>query len=445
MFTSVAGSAVFLILGIVLFILMCFKGWHTAIAAFICAMVVAVGSGEGWLTSIFSTFPSGMASFIQSSGLLFLSAGLFSFLMRETRSGEALARKLVSITGVNKAPLIIALVACCLQLAGINSYTYIVASIAFPLLKEADLPIGVGFAACVGCPPIISFCLPGVTSLPNALPTDYLGTTLYAAPILSLVCAAVGVCLMVGYMHFIIRRARANGEHYIEVGENRAAQKGTNSLGEYDIPSFVNGVVPIICVIGSAAVFQMVVGLSSTISVCFAMWFASAVVIFMNWDVCVHKMKVSRIVSRGPMEMAPFIIMVACVYGFGSVTQDSACFAPLQEAILSINLNPYLTAWISVALIAGLCADGIGGLTLWLSTFGSAFTAMPTVNNEALHRILVTASTTFDSLPHSPQMAASLAIFRTNHKESYKHCFWLTVVFPIIFSLVAVVGAILFY
>ena len=436
-----------MLLGIILFIIMCFKGWHTALAAIICAMVVALGSGEGWLNSIFVTLPTGMASFVKSSALMFMSAGLFSFLMRETRSGEALAKKLVGAIGVDKTPLIIALVAICLQLAGIQSYTYIVASIAFPLLKESDLPVGVGFAACVGCPPIIAFCMPGVTAMPNAIPTSYLGTTLYAAPLLSLTCAAVGTVLMVIYMKIIIRRARKKGEHYVEPDGSGAAYQVAkkNPFGEFDLPRAVNGIVPLIVVTVVALLCQIVIGLGGTTSVCIAMWVGSFVVVLMNWDVCVHKMKIRRILSTGPMEMTGFIIMVACVYGFGSVTQDSACFEFLKNAVLSIHLNPYLTAWISVALIAALCADGIGGMILWLGMFGDSFAHMPGVDPGALHRILVTASTTFDSLPHSPMMASSMAIFRTNHKESYKHCFWLTVVFPIIFSLVAVVGAILFY
>lgn len=447
LFSSVGASAALLLIGIGLFIFMCFKGWHTALAAIICAMVVALGSGEGWLNSLFVTLPTGMSTFVKSSALMFMSAGLFSFLMRETRSGEALAKKLVSAIGVNRTPLIIALVATCLQLAGISSYTYIVASIAFPLLKESDLPIGIGFAACVGCPPIVAFCMPGVTSLPNVIPTSYLGTTLYAAPLLSLTCAAVGVVLMVFYMRLIIHKARVRGEHYVEPDGSGAAFKVAqkNPFGEFSLPNYINGILPIISVIIIAMICQLGLKFSGTTSVCIAMWISSFIVILMNWDVCVHKMKIRRIISTGPMEMAPFILMVSCVYGFGAVTQDSACFEPLKEAILSIHVNPYVTAWLSVALIAALCADGIGGLTLWLGMFGDTFANMPGVNNGALHRILVTSATTFDSLPHSPMMASFMAIFRTNHKESYKHCFWLTVVFPIIFSGVAVVGAILFY
>ena len=99
---------------------------------------------------------------------------------------------------------------------------------------------------------------------------------------------------------------------------------------------------------------------------------------------------------------------------------------------------------ISVAIIAGLCADGIAAMMVWLPMFGQPYLDMG-VNAGALRRLLLCTTQTFDSLPHSAHIAQGLALFKTDHKESYKYTFVLTVVFPVIFSLVAVIGAILFY
>ena len=145
--------------------------------------------------------------------------------------------------------------------------------------------------------------------------------------------------------------------------------------------------------------------------------------------------------------MFGFIFVAGCVYGFGKVTAASACFDTLLDMFMNIHVNPYLTVWLSVCLIAALCADGVGGMVMWLSIFGAQYgpgNALG-VNPAAVHRIAVSAATTFDSLPHSAMLAQGMAVFRTNMKESYKYSFILTVVFPVIFSLVAVVGAIIFY
>ncbi len=133
------------------------------------------------------------------------------------------------------------------------------------------------------------------------------------------------------------------------------------------------------------------------------------------------------------------------MYGFGNVTSASACFEPLKAAIMTINLNPYFTAFLTIALVAALCADGIAGMTLWLGTFAETFLAMPGVNPAAMHRILVISATTFDSLPHCGSIAGAMAMFQTTHKESYGHVFILTVCIPTILALLGVAMAILFY
>ena len=177
----------------------------------------------------------------------------------------------------------------------------------------------------------------------------------------------------------------------------------------------------------------------------FGMWITAGVTAILHFDVVVHKITIPRALSQGTTEMFPFIMMSGCVFGFGLVAQKAACMDYLIQKIMSINVNPYLTAWLSVCLIAALCADGISGMTMWLGTFGAQFAAMPGVDPGALHRILVASSTTFDSLPHSPMLAQGMGVFKTDFKESYKYSFVLTVLFPVIFSLVGVVIAIIFY
>ena len=453
--TNVAVAAVILVLGIVLFIVLCYIGMHTAVSALIASALVALTATDGFITTITSTWVSGIGQFATQNGLAFISASLFGYLMRETKSGEAVAMRMVRITGADHAPYIIAATAAILQLAGISSYMFIVSAMAFSLMKEANLPIYLGYAACVGVSPIVSFTLPGVTAMPNVLPTTYLGTTTWAAPGLSLACAAVGIVLAVCYLQHVIHKARKEGKGYEPRGDEKvAASRELFGGGEIQLPAFWKAIVPIVLVIVLCAFFQLalkplfgVENLSAMNALVFSMWITSAVTIFLNWDTVHNKLHVIPTLSRGMTELVPFIVLSGAVYGFGLVTQASACFQPLQELILSIDINPYFTVWLSVCLIAGLCADGVSGMVMWLSIFGSEYGVGNTngVNPAAVHRIAVSAATTFDSLPHSAHIAQGLALFKTDHKESYKYTFVLTVVFPVIFSLVAVIGAILFY
>jgi H+/gluconate symporter-like permease len=142
--------------------------------------------------------------------------------------------------------------------------------------------------------------------------------------------------------------------------------------------------------------------------------------------------------------MWPFLVLAGCVMGFGLVTQQTASFGYLVEKIFSLQLNPYITALVSVAIVAGLCADGISAMMMWLGMFGAQYAAMPNVNPHALHRLLVCTTQTFDSLPHSQSTAISLSIFKLTHKEAYGGVFVTTVIIPTILVF-SVLSAVLYF
>lgn len=61
--SSVPVSAVLLILGIVLFVVMCYKGIHTAVSALIASAIVALGSSSGFIETITTTWSNGLGNF----------------------------------------------------------------------------------------------------------------------------------------------------------------------------------------------------------------------------------------------------------------------------------------------------------------------------------------------------------------------------------------------
>lgn len=148
MFTSVPVSTGILVFSIVLFVVLCYRGLHTATAALLCSAILALGTKNGWVVSITETWTGGVGEFAKQYGLPFMSAGIFSFLMRETRSGEAVGKTLTGAIGGDNSPFLLAGVAAILQLAGINTYIFVVATMAFSLMKAADLPI---YRICGGC------------------------------------------------------------------------------------------------------------------------------------------------------------------------------------------------------------------------------------------------------------------------------------------------------
>ena len=98
MLTSVAASAIALILGIVIFMYMCMKGSGTVVAAIVASVIVGITTTTGLAESLFTSFLSGAAGFLQNMLLIFVAGAVFGGLLNATgcsdRIGTTFARLL---------------------------------------------------------------------------------------------------------------------------------------------------------------------------------------------------------------------------------------------------------------------------------------------------------------------------------------------------------------
>ena len=447
MFTNVTISAIFVILAVVVFILLCFKGMHTGIAALIAAFIAAFGSADSLATSLFVTFPSGVGGLVTMMFFVFTASGLFATMMEKTGCAMSVGKTMVKLLGVDRAWIAISLTTVLLLLAGVGTYTYVIVVLALPLMKAANLPKKVGMIAALGIATDISFCFP-VANVPGSLPNGILGTTIFSAPILSCATGVLGVFMFVMWMLHMVKKARRNGEGY----------DGDEDVGEVDtdtseLPSFTSSVIPLVVVVAAAMLmavvkiggqdFATLTGIDPTAQVAIAQLCGCLAVGILHFGRCKQE-GFLKLVSQGAPSMWGFLVLAGCVYGFGQVVTQAACIEPLTTAVLNLNLSPYITAMVSVAIIAGLCTDGISAMMVWLPMFGSAYLDMG-VNPGALRRLLLCTSQTFDSMPHAQSTAITLGVFGLTHKKAYWDMFVTTVIFPVIFSIFCCICCIIFY
>ena len=420
------------------FIILCYKNVHTGIAALISTIIAALGSTEPFYVSIFETFPAGVASLVQMMFFVFTMSGLLGFLMDETGCSKAVGNTMIKLLGTDRAWLAISLTAVILMLAGVGTFIFVVVVVAAPLMKAANLPRKIGMLAAQGIAPAINFCMP-VPNVPGSLPNMFLGTGLFDAPVLSIATGLVGIALFLFYQIRLVKKARANGEGYD--GDDVELD-----LDESELPNFWASIAPLAAVVVSAIIFANIdlsyqswqtqlVGLAQLVGV--------VVLILLQWKRC-KKIGAVKILSKGCTGMWGFLILAGCVYGFGQVVTKSAAVQPIQDWVMTLNMNPYITAMISVAIIAALCTDGISAMMIWLPMFGQQYLAMG-VNAGALRRLLLCTTQTFDSLPHAQSIANTLGVFGLTHKQAYKELFITTVVFPTIFSIFCCICCIIFY
>ncbi|MCR4843282.1 MAG: hypothetical protein K5840_08485 [Eubacterium sp.] len=442
MFTNVWVSAIFVIAAIVVFIILCFKGVHTGIAALISALIAAFGSADSFYTSVFETFPSGVASLVQLMFFVFTVSGLLGFLMDETGCSKAVGNTMIKLLGTDRAWIAITVTSVILMCAGVGTFIFVVVVVAAPLMKSANLPRKVGMIAAQGIAPAINFCMP-VPNVPGALVNQFLGTGIFDAPVLSIATGCLGIAMFLVYQTRLVAKARANGEGYD--GPEDVELK----LNEEDLPGFWSSIIPLAVVVIAAVCYSKITYMNTTYTtwatqlVALAQFTGVVVLVLIHWK-RVKNIGFTKILSKGCTEMWGFLMLAGCVYGFGQVVTKAACVAPIQEAILGLNINPYISAMVSVAVIAGLCTDGVAAMMVWLPMFGQSYLDMG-VNAGALRRLLLCTTQTFDSLPHAQSVANTLGVFGLTHKQAYKELFITTVVFPVIFSIFCCICCILFY
>jgi H+/gluconate symporter-like permease len=443
--TNVYLSGLFVILAIAVFIFLCFKNVHTGIAALISALIAALGSTNAFYVSIFEVFPSGVAELVEMMFFVFTMSGLLGFLMDETGCSRAVGNKMIKLLGTDRAWMAISATSIILMLAGVGTFIFVVVVVAAPLMKAANLPRKVGMIAAQGIAPAINFCMP-VPNVPGSLPNMFLGTSLFDAPILSIATGILGIIMFLIYQTRLVKKARANGEGYD--GED----VDDLDLDDSELPSFLTSVLPLVAVVVAAIVFSQIdlkdaAGESystwSTQLVALAQFVGCVVLAILHFPRC-KKIGFARILSQGCTSMWGFLVLAGCVYGFGQVVTSCSAIAPVQEWALGLNLSPYISAMISVAVIAALCTDGITAMMIWLPLFGQQYLDMG-VNAGALRRLLLCTTQTFDSLPHAQSVANTLGVFGLTHKQAYKELFITTVVFPTIFSIFCCICCVLFY
>ena len=439
MFTNPVIAGLCIIVAIVLFIILCFKGMHTGVAALICAVIAALGSTNGFYVALFETFPAGVASLVQMMFFVFTMSGLLGYLMDKTGASMSVGNTLIKVLGKDRAWLAITITAVILMCAGVGTFMLVVCVVANPLMKAANLPRKVGMIAAQGIAPAINFCMP-VPNVPGSLPNMFLGTTLFSAPVLSIGIGLFAIVLFAVYQLHLVKQARAKGEGYD--GDMSAEL----NIDESELPSFAKSVIPLVCVVVAAIVFAnipLAYQTWSTQLVALAQLVGVIVLAALNFNK-VKNIGVMRILSEGCTSMWGFLMLAGCVYGFGAVVTSNAAMGPVQEWVMTLNMNPYITAMISVAIIAALCSDGIAAMMMWLPVFGPQYLEMG-VDAGALRRLVLCTTQTFDSLPHAQSIANTLGVFGLTHKQAYKELFITTVIFPTIFSIICCICCIIFY
>ncbi len=432
-------SGIAVICAVVLFIYLAMKGMNIIYGSIICALIVAIFSINGFSTGFFTTYATGVSSFLKSNFLMMTTGALFAGLMNITGCNDKIGRQFVKLLGKDNAVYAIILITYVLGITNANN-KIIVAYLAFGLMSAAGLPRYIAMVATLGTSNIAQYCTSGSLCIGNIIPTSILGTSIYAGPVLSVVSIVVYLVLLVIYIRYLIIDA-----HKKNIGYDSFEGDTYSARPDEDLPKGILAWLPLLLIVVLSFVLIQVGGMSSTNAVSLSAIAASLLsIILFHKSLSANSKSAMDAVSNTLFPMLPCILGTAAVMGFATTVQETNFFVAAENWLLGLNVHPYVLVVLGMFVLSAICSDAIGGTTAFMSILGTKIAEMPGVSAAIVHRLGCISAVTFDSLPHNGGIVMTLEIFHYSHKEGYKYVAVSTIIIPFITTIISLLVAVLF-
>lgn len=423
-----------ILVALVVLMLLVYKRINIIIVSVLCCIIVAISSQLPVLDTIKNDYMGGLAQFVTNNFLLFVFSAIFGKMMEESGAAFSFAKLIGSAFGARWAVYGGMIATALLVYGGVSNFVVVftVFPIFLHIFKQANLPVrlipGVIYAASAT---FAASMLPGTPALNNIIPTQYLGTTPMAAPVVGIVTSIVTIILIFLYFEYELRKARKNGDSYVANDKAVAQLKRLDTLKEVH-PALA--VLPMITLIITLNVFKLDILYSLIISI---------VLVFVLFYKNIQNHTLNCI-NEGIGSASTAILNSAAAVGFGSVVKVTASFSAMVAGLMSFGGSPMVSLGIITTIISGITGSGTGGIGITMQAFAEKYLELG-VNPEILHRIVAIASNGLDSLPHNGLVITVILACGCTHKESYKPIFVTSVFITIVALIIAIAMGIVIY
>ncbi len=421
--------------GIFILIFLTWKGWHMGLATVAAAFVVIVCNRMDIWTGISESYATAFKNFAGTWFLLFALGAIFGKVMDESGAASAISNYIVAKLGKQRIVLIILITTAILAYGGISVFVimFTMYPICMALFKEADIPrkLFPAMSICMAGTTCMTF-FPGAPSVPNLVPTEALGTTIYAAPVIGILGGILVFVLDYLFFTKVIKCSAAKGEHFTAAADdaiidlNDAAQLA-------DLPPVWMAFAPIIVLIVSAFVLMKFLT-PSNYAVVTAMALACVVGILLMRD----KFSPKQAVTAGFNNGFSSLVVTSAIMGFGGVVTASPTFTAITEWILGLEMSPILLACVGINVICAITGSASGGVTIFWNTLAE-YMISTGIDHQILHRITCIACSGLDAMPYSSGIVLANNVGKSELKDSYIFMFVSNAVIPLIGLVFAII------
>lgn len=412
-----------IILGIVLVVVLTYRGLSVLIAAPLSAFVVMLFNSMPLIDAMSGNFFQGTSVFVKNMLGIYLTGMILGELYTKTGAAKSIAIGIASFAKGKDSTkkvspavtiFIIFIIGLLLGYAGLNvvALVFVLMPLAIALMKEANIPLKMAPGIVIGCTCTAALCAPGSPQAFNAISMTFLKTSPMAAAVPGFIGAAVVVVLNIAYLTYSAKKETSGlavDEQNIAVQQTAAASE---VLSAENLPNPLVSLVPLVIIFLLFNIARLYIVYSIAIGILVGM-----VLLYKYYG---GYKQISPLVSSGATSACVVLLLGAAMSGFGSVVSASPGFTPIAQAVGSFNGPPLLVVLVSTMAITGVCGSGPAGLGVEYPMFSQTFFDMG-VSPAAFHRIACFAGTTFDTLPTNGLFLAATGITGLAIKQTYKY------------------------
>lgn len=408
-----------------------YKGWSILYSSIISVIIIALTNRLNLYDALSVNFVSSFTSYAASYFILFCEGAMLGKLYDASGAAWKIGKTVVDKCGTKFALIGYMAVAAILEYGGISTFVicFVLLPLAKPIFKQTKTPWYLWPAITIV--PIIGpeLMTPGGLQSHNIIPTKILGTPLTAAPVMGIVFTAVYFAVCGLYLVWKLKRAQK-----VEWKRNSLPpvdESETEGVRE-NVPGMIASVIPILAgiLLINFAHLQPIYGLGISVILC--------IILFARH---IEKGKLVPVLNEGFANGVMPLIMVTVVVGIAQVVSQTDAFSVIKDQLLTFTSTSKVATAFSVVgitnIMALICGSASGAIAMTLEMFSKAWIAAG-LSPEWIHRIVVTASGGFDTVPWNSFVVLILSMGKLNHKQSYMPIFWVSLVAPILIALLGV-------
>ena len=408
-----------------------YKGWSILYSSIIGVIIIALTNGMNLYNALTVDYVSSFTSYAANDFILFCEGAMLGKLYDVSGAAWKIGKTVVDKCGTKFALIGYIAVAAILEYGGISTFVicFVLLPLAKPIFKETGTPWYMWPAITIV--PIIGpeLMTPGGLQSHNIIPTEILGTDLMAAPVMGTVFTVVYFAICGLYFVWELKRAKKvewKRNSLPPVDESDALVSAENA------PNMIFAIIPILAgvLLINFADLQPIYGLGVSVILCIVLFYRS-----------IPSGKLVPALNDGFANGVMPLVMVTAVVGIAQVVSQTDAFNVIREQLLTFTSTSKVATAFSVVgitnIMALICGSASGAIAMTLEMFSNAWIAAG-LDPEWIHRVVVTASGGFDTVPWNSFVVLILSMGKLNHKQAYMPVFWVSLVAPILIALLGV-------